>query len=58
MNFCGLFLFSLVPIFVNYILKQLKSDCFEGVGFGIHPALPQVHSSRLLHSSSFLEQET
>lgn len=39
MNFCGLFFFSLVPISVKYIVKQLKPDFSEDVGFGIHPSV-------------------
>ena len=36
MNFCGLFFFSLVPIFVEYAIKQLKSDFGEEVGSTHH----------------------
>lgn len=55
MNFCGLFFFSLVPISVKYIVKQLKPDFSEDVGFWIHPSIQQLPSPQLLHGSSPLE---
>lgn len=44
--------------FCKHIIKPLKPDFFEGVGFGIHPSLLQLHSSQLPHGSSPPEQET
>ena len=40
------------------IYNKTKSDLFEGVGLEVHPPLPQLHSSQLLHGSCLPEQET